>query len=265
MLSVIVPVYNECASVEAALRRVAAVPIEKEIIVVDDGSTDGSREILDRLAFELPIQVLRHPKNLGKGAAIRTGIAASTAQIVLLQDADLEYDPTDYAALLAPVLKGEADVVMGSRFLRQRPHFFTAPSDLFFTHYIGNRLIIWLTNLLYGFRATDYEACYKVFTRRVFEEACVGAAGFEFDNELICKGLRRGRRVVEVPVCYTPRTYREGKKIRPRDGLRMLWTIIKWRVKRLPQSGPRLDGSERVTVPAEVARGRIRERDYSRL
>ncbi len=230
-LSVIVPVYNEARLIEQALRRVAASPLDTEVIVVDDASTDGTAEVLARLAQELPIRILTHPANRGKGAAVRTGFQAATGRILLIQDADLEYDPADYPALIEPIRRGEADAVLGSRFLRQRPRFFTPHGDPFFSHYIGNKVIIWLTNLLYGFHATDYEGCYKAFSREVIEATPVLAEGFEFDNELICKLLRRRRRLVEVPIRYTPRDYREGKKIRWPHGVKMVWTILKWRVK----------------------------------
>ena len=230
ILSVVVPVYNEAALIETTLRRVTASPVDKEVIVVDDGSTDATGHTLATLQQQLPIRVLTHPKNLGKGAAVRTGFQAATGDILLIQDADLEYDPGDYPTLIEPLLRREADVVMGSRFLRQKPTFFTPHGDPFFTHYIGNRIIIWLTNLLYGFQATDYEGCYKAFTRTVVQETPVIANGFEFDNELVCKLLRRRRRIVEVPIRYMPRAYAEGKKIRWQHGLKMVWTILKWRV-----------------------------------
>ena len=229
-LSVVIPVYNEAGLIETTLRRVLASPVDKEVIVVDDGSADATGETLARLARELPIRVVTHARNTGKGAAVRTGFQAATGEILLIQDADLEYDPDDYPAVMAPILRGEADAVMGSRFLRQRPRFFTPDGDPFFTHYVGNRIIIWLTNLLYGFRATDYEGCYKAFPRAVVRETPIAAEGFEFDNELICKLLRRRRRIVEVPIRYTPRAYAEGKKIRWQHGLKMVWTILKWRV-----------------------------------
>ena len=229
-VSVVVPVYNEAALIETTLRRVLASPVDKEVLVVDDASTDGTDRVLARLGEELPIRVFRQPRNMGKGAAVRRGFQEACGDILLIQDADLEYDPADYPALIAPILRGEADAVMGSRFLAQKPHFFTPQGDPFFTHYIGNRLIIWLTNLLYGFHASDYEGCYKAFTNEVIRATPVRANEFEFDNELICKLLRRRRRIVEVPIHYTPRVYTEGKKIRWQHGVRILWTILKWRV-----------------------------------
>jgi glycosyltransferase involved in cell wall biosynthesis len=230
LLSVVVPVYNEQQLIEPVLRKVLASPIEKEVIVVDDGSTDGTRTVLARLQQALPIRVIMHEKNLGKGAAVKTGFRAASGRILLIQDADLEYNPNDYPALIAPIESGQADVVLGSRFLLEKPKYFTPDGKPFFTHYVGNLVIIWLTNFLYGFHATDYEGCYKAFTRQAIQETPVAANGFEFDNELICKLLRRRRRVVEVPIRYVPRSYQEGKKIRWQDGARMVWAILKWRV-----------------------------------
>lgn len=232
-LSVVIPVYNEAKWIEAILRKVlaSAVEVEKEVLVVDDGSTDGTREILARLRQQWPIRVLLQPRNRGKGAAVRAGFAAASGDILLIQDADLEYDPADYPVVIGPILRGEADAVMGSRFLMRKPDFFHPNGDPFFTHYIGNLAIIWLTNLLYGFRATDYEGCYKAISRAVLQEIPLTANGFELDNELICKLLRRRRRIAEVSIHYTPRPYEEGKKIRWHDGVRIVWTIVKWRVK----------------------------------
>lgn len=229
-LSVIIPVLNEAGTIREVVRRVQSVTLtkalEREILVVDDGSTDGTREILKTLAG---IQPLFHEKNLGKGAALKTGIRAATGDILLLQDADLEYNPEDYPALLSPLLRGEAELVMGSRFLNERPKFFTKDGAPFFSHYLGNYLIIWATNLLYGQRNTDYEGCYKTFTRSLIQSFPIEADGFAFDNELVCKSLRRGYRIEEAPIRYHPRLYSEGKKITWQDGLVMLWTIVKWR------------------------------------
>lgn len=233
-LSIVIPVHNEERTIEAVIQRVREVPLaglQREIIVVDDCSTDGTAEVLTR--FDGVVRVLRHPTNLGKGAAVRSGFQAATGDILLIQDADFEYDPNDYPALVAPILRGEADAVMGSRFLTKKPHFFTKNGDPFFSHYFGNRLIIWLTNFLYGFQATDYEGCYKAFTRKVIEQTPVVTNGFDFDNELICKLLRRGQRIVEVPIHYEPRLYSEGKKIRWHHGVRMVWSILKWRLKKV--------------------------------
>ena len=230
-LSIVIPAYNEEETIEALVRKVQAVELDglqKEIIIVDDRSTDGTRERLRQ--FGSAIRVICHPRNLGKGAAVRSGFQAATGDILIIQDADLEYDPQDYRRVIEPIRRGEADVVMGSRFLLQRPQFFRRNGQPFFSHFIGNAVIIWLTNFLYGFRATDYEGCYKAFSRQVILETPVKASGFEFDNELICKLLRRKRRIAEVPIQYHPRLYREGKKIRWQHGLTMIWTILKWRV-----------------------------------
>ena len=231
LLSIVVPVYNEARYIQEVLQRILAAPIErKEVIVVDDASVDGTGETLRRLKQRLSIRIITHTRNQGKGAAVRSGFQAATGDIVIIQDADLEYDPGDYPALMRPILEGRAEVVLGSRFALNKPRFFTPQGEPFFSHYIGNKLIIWLTNALYGFHATDYEGCYKAFTREVVRETPVTANGFEFDNELICKLLRRRRKIVEVPIHYTPRLYKEGKKIRWWDGAKMVWTILKWRV-----------------------------------
>jgi glycosyltransferase involved in cell wall biosynthesis len=231
-VSVIVPVYNEERTIAAILRKVQEVRLDglqKEIVVVDDGSTDRTVEQLQRFGDE--IRLVRHPKRLGKGAAVRTGFLAATGDILVIQDADLEYDPQDFPRLVEPLLRGDVDAVLGSRFLVQKPQFFTRDGSPFFSHYIGNTLIIWLTNWLYGFCATDYEGCYKAFRADVIRATPpVEADGFEFDNELICKLLRQKRRISEVPIHYNPRVYQEGKKIRWQHGVRMLWTILKWRV-----------------------------------
>ena len=228
-LSVIIPAYNERSTIEAVVRRVQAVdlsPVEKEIIVVNDGSRDGTTEILKELSG---IRRISHEKNAGKGAALSTGFRAATGDIVLIQDADLEYDPEDYQTVIRPIVDGKCDVVMGSRFILYRPKFFGKRRSPYLTHYIGNKLIVTFTNLLYGRRFTDYEGCYKAFARTILVSTPVEAKGFEFDNELICKLMRKGARIVEVPIRYTPRTYAHGKKITWRHGLIMLWTIVKWR------------------------------------
>ena len=234
-LSVIIPAYNERNTIEAVVRRVQAVnlgPVEKEIIVVDDGSTDGTANVLKEMSG---IRRLSHERNAGKGAALTTGFRAATGDIVLIQDADLEYDPADYRAMIRPIVEGSSDVVMGSRFILYHPKFFGKRRSPYLSHYIGNILITSITNLLYGKRFTDYEGCYKAFRRSMVAATPVKAKGFEFDNELLCKLMRKGARIVEVPIRYTPRTYARGKKITWRHGLIMLWTIVKWRF--LPLTG----------------------------
>ncbi|MFA6004004.1 MAG: glycosyltransferase family 2 protein [Elusimicrobiota bacterium] len=229
-VSIVIPCHNEAAHITEVIKCVqaAGIPgVEREIIAVDDGSSDDTGAVLRGLSG---IKVMVHPENRGKGAAVKTGFAAATGDIVLIQDADLEYDPADHKAVVAPILEGRADAVMGSRFAHDRPHFFFGPRrSPFFTHYIGNIAIVIATNLLYGHAATDYEGAYKAFRRDLIASIPIAADGFEYDNELICKLLRRGCRLAEVPIKYRPRSYEEGKKIRWHHGVRMLWTIVKWR------------------------------------
>lgn len=229
-LSIVIPAYNEEATIEAIVRRVQAVdlgPVDKEIIVVNDGSRDGTEQVLKGLSG---IRHVSHERNAGKGAALSTGFQSATGDIVIIQDADLEYDPDDYSVVIRPIVEGRSDVVMGSRFILYTPKFFGTRRSPYLSHYIGNMLITSITNLLYGRRFTDYEGCYKAFRRAVVAATPVSAKGFEFDNELICKLMRKGTRIVEVPIRYTPRTYESGKKITWRHGVIMLWTIAKWRV-----------------------------------
>jgi len=228
-LSIIIPAYNEAGTIATIVHRVQSVdlgPIEKEIIVVNDGSTDDTEQVLKGLSA---VRHISHERNAGKGAALAAGFQAATGGIVLIQDADLEYDPEDYPAVIRPIVEGHSDVVMGSRFILYKPKFFGTRRSPYLSHYIGNMLITSLTNLLYGQRFTDYEGCYKAFRRTVVAATPVKARGFEFDNELICKLMRKGTRIVEVPIRYTPRTYESGKKITWRHGAIMFWTILKWR------------------------------------
>ena len=231
-LSVVIPAYNEEATIAQTIALVKAVDlgaVDLEIVVVDDGSTDHTRKILETIPG---ICVVLQERNAGKGAAVKSGFRAATGDLVLIQDADLEYDPQDYPALMQPIIDGRADAVMGSRFLLERLQFFgKGKKSPFFTHYIGNKLIVAFTNGLYGHSATDYEGCLKVFSKRLVDSLPIEANGFEYDNELICKLLRRGHRLVEVPIHYRPRTYEEGKKIKWQDGVLMLWTIVKWRFR----------------------------------
>jgi len=230
-ISIVIPAYNEEETIETLLHRLRQVEFDglrTEVIVVDDHSTDQTLERLRR--FGGGIRLIQHARNQGKGAAVKTGFEAARGDVLVIQDADLEYDPHDIPRVVEPIVQGHADAVLGSRFLWQKPKFFTRHGSPFFSHYIGNRLIIWLTNWLYGFHATDYEGCYKAFRADVIRATPVGADGFEFDNELICKLLRQKRRIREVPIHYHPRLYQEGKKIRWQHGVRMLWTILKWRV-----------------------------------
>lgn len=239
ILSIIIPAYNEDATIAEVLRRVGAAPlagVKKEIIVVDDASSDQTAQIAEQIPG---IRVIRHAKNTGKGGAVKSGIAAATGDLVIIQDADLEYSPEDYQAVIQPLLSGHADAVMGSRFLHERPVFFGKRRSPYFLHYAGNLSIIAVTNILYRRSFTDYEGCYKAFVRPLLLRTPIAANGFEFDNELICKIMRTGARLVEVPIHYRPRTYEHGKKITWRHGLTILWTIIKWRVLPIARTSAR--------------------------
>jgi glycosyltransferase involved in cell wall biosynthesis len=224
LLSVIMPAYNEAATVESALRRVREVRLRLEIIVVNDASTDGTREILEQLAKQgLIDRVIHHEKNRGKGAAIRSGIAAAGGDVVVVQDADLEYDPQDLPALLLPIRSREADAVYGSRF-QGGPH-----RVLYFWHYAANRFLTLLTNVLTGLNVTDMEVGFKVFRRDVLRRITLESDRFGFEPEVTVKVARLGCRVYEVPVRYYGRTYEEGKKITWRDGVAALFHILRYR------------------------------------
>ncbi len=228
-LSIIIPAYNEETTIKEVVDRIHAVDlgaIQKEIIVVDDGSVDGTSQVLKTLPN---IHHITHSRNSGKGAAVTTGIKAASGDIVIVQDADLEYDPNDFLAVIQPILDQRCEAVMGSRFLSRQWTFFGKDQSPYLVHYLGNRLIIATTNLLYGRRFTDYEGRYKAFSRGVLAATPIHAEGFEFDNELVCKLIRKGVRILEVPIRYTPRTYDQGKKITWRHGVMILWTIVKWR------------------------------------
>jgi glycosyltransferase involved in cell wall biosynthesis len=238
-LSVIVPVYNEIDTIAEILRRVRAVDLtvpvgfgpedavgielEREIVVVDDGSTDGTREVLRQWDGARDVTVVQHERNRGKGAAVRTGLQHASGDIVLIQDADLEYDPRDYPALLQPILERRSQVVYGSRF-RGGP-----TKAMFFWHMVGNRFLTLVTNVLYDSILSDMETCYKAFTRQVADQLDLQAAGWGFDPEITAQILRRGYRIYEVPITYTGREFHEGKKIGWRDGLTVLWTLLKYR------------------------------------
>lgn len=229
-LSIIIPAYNEEATIAEVLRRVKAVQltgIQKEILVIDDASADRTASIAGMVTGT---RVIRHEYNTGKGGAVKTGISSATGDIVLIQDADLEYDPQDYNTVIQPIISGMADAVMGSRFLTNRLVFWGEHRSPYLFHYLGNKTIVALTNLLYRQSFTDYEGCYKAFSRSLLTQTEIVANGFEFDNELMCKIFRSRARVSEVPIHYQPRSYENGKKITWRHGLIMLWTIVKWRL-----------------------------------
>jgi glycosyltransferase involved in cell wall biosynthesis len=227
-LSIVIPVYNEVATIADLVKLVCAVDtgLERELVIVDDCSHDGTRAVLEKMQAAHPDwKFAFHEINRGKGAALRSGFAAATGDIVLIQDADLEYDPKDYKALLAPILDGHADVVYGSRFLGGGPH-----RVAFFWHYVGNRFLTLLSNMMTNINLTDMEVCYKVFRREVLQKLSLQEERFGFEVEITAKVARGGKwRIYEVPVAYYGRSYEEGKKITWRDGFRALWCILKYR------------------------------------
>jgi glycosyltransferase involved in cell wall biosynthesis len=242
-LSVVMPVYNEQPTLREVVARVLAVPdlnkndsneIDLELICVDDGSRDGSREILTELAAAHPqIRVFLQPRNMGKGAALRLGIQEATGDFVLIQDADLEYDPADYPALLGPLVQGKADVVYGSRFLGSGPH-----RVLYYWHSVGNWLLTILSNSLTNMNMSDMETCYKVFRREILQAIPIEEDRFGFEPEITVKIAKRGLRVYEVGISYWGRTYEEGKKIGWKDGVRALWCLLKYTLKEPLQQKP---------------------------
>jgi glycosyltransferase involved in cell wall biosynthesis len=222
-LSVIIPVYNEIGTIAEAIQQVQATGLADEIIVVDDGSTNGTRAYLQSLQGTPGITLIRHKTNRGKGAAIRTGIARATRDMVLIQDADLEYDPRDYARMLEPIEAGLADVVYGSRFMgtMNHPHLFW--------NKLANQMLTRLTNLLFDIQLTDMETGYKCFKRVLVQEMPLNARGFDFEPEFTARVLKRKLRLIEVPISFSPRHYSEGKKIRIKDAFIAIWTLIKYR------------------------------------
>jgi glycosyltransferase involved in cell wall biosynthesis len=231
-LSVVMPVYNEHATLRTVVERVLSVAdIPLELICIDDGSRDGSREILAKLQDEHPqqVRVLLQPQNMGKGAALRRGIQEATGEFVIIQDADLEYDPHDYPLLLDPLIQGKADVVYGSRFLGSGPH-----RVLYFWHSVGNWLLTLLSNCLTNINLSDMETCYKAFRREIIQSIPIEENRFGFEPEITVKVAKRGLRIYEVGISYWGRTYEEGKKIGWKDGIRAIWCLFKYSVKKLP-------------------------------
>lgn len=229
------PVYNEQATLRPVVERVLSVGMDLELLCVDDGSTDGSREILGDLEKRHPrMRIFLQPRNMGKGAALRHGIQAATGDYVIIQDADLEYDPGEYPRLLEPLDSGQADVVYGSRFLSGRPH-----RVLYFWHSVGNKILTLLSNMITNLNMTDMETCYKVFRREVIQAIPLEEDRFGFEPEITVKIAKRGLRVYEVGISYWGRTYEEGKKIGWKDGFRALWCLAKYAVKEPRRSSSR--------------------------
>lgn len=222
-ITVIIPVFNETHTIEEIVRRVKAQNVAKEILIVDDGSTDGTRQILESMDGAGEVKVIYHARNLGKGGAVRTGIKNAKGDVLLIQDADLEYDPRDYASLLKPIEEELADVVYGSRFLG------AARRPVMFWHMVANKLLTFLTNVLYNTILTDMETGYKVFRKEVMEGINLKANRFDFEPEFTAKILKRKVRVFEVPIVFNPRDYSEGKKIGIKDAFQAVWSLLKYR------------------------------------
>jgi len=223
-LSVVIPVYNERTTVETLLARVQSTGLADEIVVIDDGSGDGTRDLLQQIASRTPgLRLILQPRNLGKGAAVRAGIQAATGDLILIQDADLEYDPRDYPTLLAPILDGRAEVVYGSRFLGG------ARRSTMFWHMVANQLLTLMTNILYNSILTDMETGYKLFRREVIQALPVRSSRFDIEPEITAKLLKRRVRVFEVAISFNPREYSEGKKIHFQDAFHAVWALLRYR------------------------------------
>jgi glycosyltransferase involved in cell wall biosynthesis len=222
-LSVVIPVYNEVSNIKEIIKRVQAQKLASEIIIVDDGSSDGTRDILKDLDGKKKVRVILHERNQGKGAAVVTGMNASRGDILLIQDADLEYDPRDYPHLLRPIEEGLAEVVYGSRFLGG------AHRVTMFWHMVANRMLTTMTNILYDTILTDMETGYKAFRRTVIEGMDIRAKRFDFEPEFTAKVLKRHHRIFEVPITFNPRDYSQGKKIKLKDAFEAVWTLLKYR------------------------------------
>jgi glycosyltransferase involved in cell wall biosynthesis len=221
-LSVIIPVYNELHTIQEVVQRVQSQPFPKEIIIVDDCSTDGTRDLLQTTAWPPNVRILYHERNMGKGAGIRTALQAVTKDTIIIQDADLEYNPSDFGVVLRPILDGVADVVYGSRFLGIHRSFMLH-------HYVGNKMLTLITNVLYNNILTDMETGYKAFRAPVLKGIKIKSNRFDFEPEITAKVLKRGYRIYEVPIYYAGRDYAEGKKITWRDGLSALWALVRFR------------------------------------
>ena len=226
-LTVVMPVYNEVEHIEKIVQAVLAVKVDKELVIVDDCSKDGTRDKLAAIAKLPGVRVLYHDVNQGKGAALRSGFAAATGDLVLVQDADLEYDPQEYPTLLAPILSGKADVVFGSRFVGGDSH-----RVLYFWHSLGNRFLTLFSNMMTNLNLTDMETCYKVFRRDLLQKITIRENRFGFEPEITAKVAKLKCRIYEVGISYAGRTYEEGKKIGWKDGIRALWCILKYNLSR---------------------------------
>ena len=222
-LSIVVPIFNECATLATIIKRIRATGLAKEILLVDDGSTDGTRSILASMDKQSDIRVILHPKNQGKGAAVRTGIQAATGDVILIQDADLEYDPRDYPALLKPLEENITNVVYGSRFLGGPRR------AVMFWHMLANYSLTFITNILYNTILSDMETGYKVFRREVMDGIVLRANRFDFEPEFTAKILKRHQHIYEVPISFNPRDYSEGKKIKMKDAFIAIWALLKYR------------------------------------
>ena len=225
-LSVVIPVYNEVTTIKEVIARVQRVDLDTQIIVVDDGSTDGTRELLEGMDTTDGLAIVFHPENQGKGAALRTGFQHIQGDLVIVQDADLEYDPAEYPKMIKPILDGKADVVYGSRFVGSDSH-----RVLYFWHSLGNRFLTLFSNAFTDLNLTDMETCYKAFRRVVIDNITIEESRFGFEPEFTAKVARAGHRIYEVGISYSGRTYEEGKKISWKDGVRAIYCILKYRFK----------------------------------